>query len=186
MQRQDISKPQYSGETSVSISPAVIWECSLQIYSAALNSLTRLGMKDLWKRSLFHLGCLSLSLKDLLKAPTVWCRGREVFGQGSPLCYHLDGVQSIEPHLVPLRAPFWNGMMLFFFFFVESPGSNHVSLCYFSAGSVSSKRWKVEHWDIIPVWLVFQKQTLFLILNLRAEISSSLQLRFSVIDFDLD
>lgn len=69
---------------------------------------------------------------------------------------------------------------------VESPGSNHVSLCYFSAGSVSSKRWKVEHWDIIPVWLVFQKQTLFLILNLRAEISSSLQLRFSVIDLDLD
>lgn len=71
MHRQDISKHQYNGETSVNISPAVIWECLFQIYSAALNSLLVFEMKDLQERFFFHLGCLTLSLKELLKAPTV-------------------------------------------------------------------------------------------------------------------
>lgn len=42
---------------------------------------------------------------------------------------------------------------------------------YFIAGSVFPKRCKVEHLDITPVQLVYQKQTLFLILNLLAAIS---------------
>lgn len=66
--RQDISKPQYDGETSVNIRPAVIYKRWLHNSSAALKSLTVFGMKDLQKLLSFNLW-----MKKLLQAPTGWC-----------------------------------------------------------------------------------------------------------------
>lgn len=53
---------QCNHETSVNIEPTVIRKCLLprENYSATMNSDSVNDMKDLWKRSFLHLGCLTL------------------------------------------------------------------------------------------------------------------------------